>query len=530
LGPYPLERQGRAAQGLALAVPTDPTGLVRPPSTEVADQDRRRLLRRFTHDMRRAAQGIKWVGFVLAAILSTSAWATPQRHLPATNPEPRPAAQAEPAGSAVVAISVALRQDAASARLVFDLSAPVSPNAFVLADPDRVIIDLPEVNFQVDPQAGRPARPMPSRAPRTGLVSAFRFGLFAPGRSRIVIDLEGPARIVKAVSERIAGDGPSRLVIELAATDPGAFQQAAAAGARAEAARAEARRLQLAPSPSAPAPTRPVIVLDPGHGGIDAGASGVDGVLEKDVVFAFSSLLAGKLQATGRYAVVMTRSADVFMSLDDRVEVARNAHASLFVSIHADTLSANPQVMGATIYTVSDRASDAEAARIADSENKADLAGGLSVSTGDASRVADILFDLTRRETRTYAHVFSRTLVNYLKDATRLNNNPARSAGFVVLKAPDVPSVLLELGYLSSRVEVKELESPQWRDKASSSIVAAIDRFFASRQQGAAASGRPESDPLPTGQLGTVSRQPQPGEIGANAPLARNAGATGAPH
>jgi N-acetylmuramoyl-L-alanine amidase len=298
-------------------------------------------------------------------------------------------------------------------------------------------------------------------------------------------------------------------VIELAASDPAAFRLAAAIGARAETARAEAARQQAAPAATVPAPTRPVVMLDPGHGGIDCGAVGLNGVLEKDVVFAFSTTLADKLRQSGRYQVVMTRSTDVFMSLDDRVQAARDAHASLFVSIHADILS-DPQVAGATIYTVSDRASDAEAARIAESENKADLAGGLAVSGADGGQIADILFDLTRRETRTYAHVFSRTLLNYLKDATKLNNNPVRSAGFVVLKAPDIPSVLIELGYVSSRTDIRQLESPQWRDKTANALAAAIDRFFAERRQSGEAAAQPAV--AAPARTATVSVLPQAGE------------------
>jgi N-acetylmuramoyl-L-alanine amidase len=437
------------------------------------------------------------VALVLLAVFPTMARATG----PATSP---------------IAIGAKLTQDASKARRVFDLSAPVAANAFVLADPDRVIVDLPEVNFQLDPSVGKALRP-----PHGGLVSAFRFGLFAPGKSRIVIDLGAPARIAKAAAERIASGQPSRLDIELVATDAASFRQAAAIASREEADRVtEARKQRAAAEPVAVATALPTIVLDPGHGGIDAGATGVDRVQEKDVVFQFTQLLASKLQASGRYAVVLTRSSDMFVSLDDRVQVARNAHAALFASIHADTIAANTQVAGATVYTVSERASDAEAARIAESENKADLAGGVVAATAaDAPQVTDILFDLTRRETRTYAHVFSRTLINYLKDATKLNNNPVRSAGFVVLKAPEIPSVLIELGYLSSRTDVKQLESPEWRDKASTSIVAAIDRFFASRGSGGPATANPLA----------VAARPQGNEIAPN--HVAGAGATnGAPH
>ncbi len=181
---------------------------------------------------------------------------------------------------------------------------------------------------------------------------------------------------------------------------------------------------------------------------------------------------------TKRYTVVMTRDGDQYVDLEDRVEIARKANASLFISVHADTLSEDTNVSGSTVYTVADRASDAEAARIAARENAADRSpsGGSRIENPD---VADILFDLRRRETRLYAHMFSRGLVDDLRGATKLNHNPERSAGFVVLKAPEFPSVLVELGYLSNAQDVQSLTSPEWRAKTAGAMVKAIDAFFA---------------------------------------------------
>jgi N-acetylmuramoyl-L-alanine amidase len=178
--------------------------------------------------------------------------------------------------------------------------------------------------------------------------------------------------------------------------------------------------------------------------------------------------------------VLMTRTSDVFVPLGERVRIARTSGAALFVSVHADTLAGEPGVSGATVYTASDKASDAEAARVAESENQADLVAGLD-SSEEQSEVSDILFDLTRRETRAFSHVFARTLVGYWKEIGRLNKNPQRSAGFRVLKAPDVPSVLLELGYLSSEKDLTGLVAPAWRQKAAGTVAKAIDRFFQSR-------------------------------------------------
>ena len=378
-------------------------------------------------------------------------------------------------------------------RLVFDLSAAVSAKAFVLADPKRVIVDLPEVNFEIDPQVGLPAKPASRRpvggakpAPRSGpasLIAAYRFGLFAPGRSRIVIDLAAPARIEQAASEA-ASDKGQHLVIELARTDEASFAAAAQAARAAETARpaVTAGLPQAVPPDSHDGDAKPIIVLDPGHGGIDTGAVGGPGIVEKQIVFDFAMELAAKLEAEGRYKIVMTRTSDVFVPLGERVRMARDSNAALFVSIHADDIiNAGASVSGATVYTASDHASDAEAARVAESENQADAVGGVD-RKDDPSDVSGILLDLTRRETRAYSNVFARTLVNYWKVAARLNKNPHRSAGFVVLKAPDVPSVLLELGYLSSRQDVAELQSPEWRAKATESVMRSIDAFFAQRQ------------------------------------------------
>jgi N-acetylmuramoyl-L-alanine amidase len=231
-----------------------------------------------------------------------------------------------------------------------------------------------------------------------------------------------------------------------------------------------------------------VIVIDPGHGGIDPGAAAHSGVIEKDLVLSFAQQLKKKLEAQGRYRVLMTRDEDVFVSLGDRVRSARSAKADLFISIHADSISGGQDVRGLTVYTGSERASDAESARLADRENKADAAAG--IDSGDSpDDVLDILQDLTLRETRSFSHGFATRLVGELDTIARLNKNPRREAGFRVLRAHDVPSVLVELGYLSSKQDLDLLMSEQWRGKMVSAMAVAVDRFFATRlaRQGAAA-------------------------------------------
>jgi N-acetylmuramoyl-L-alanine amidase len=368
-----------------------------------------------------------------------------------------------------------------STKLIFELSGAVEARAFPLANPDRIVVDLPEIAFHLAPLLPRPATARKHRGGDVpsvpmGLVTSYRFGQFAPGHSRIIIDLTGPARIVRAETQQGAAGAPAQLIIELALTDRQSFDTAAAAanvfGLSAKKPPATAA---VAPVPSA----KQVVVLDPGHGGIDFGASSTNGDMEKDIVLDFATTLAAKLESQGRYKVVLTRGSDVFIPLQERVQIARDANAALFVSIHADTLMER-HVQGATVYTVSERASDAEAARLADKENQADAAAGV-VGPEEVAEVHDILQDLTRRETRAYSHVFARTLVSLWKKAGQLNKNPQRSAGFRVLKALDVPSVLLELGYLSNDKDLAGLVAPEWREKAAGTVAASIDSFFAQR-------------------------------------------------
>jgi N-acetylmuramoyl-L-alanine amidase len=371
-----------------------------------------------------------------------------------------------------------------TASLDLTLSAPVEASAFVLSDPDRVIIDLPAVAFKVEPpalvkQAPQSRHSLNTPAPK--LIQSLRFGSFAPGRSRIVIDLAGPARVMRTEVSKIGDQDGYRLSIQLAKTDRASFRTAAQTVRSSMALAAISE--PVAPEDNAPKSSAalPRIVIDPGHGGVDSGAM-TGGLIEKTVVLDFAKTLAAKLTATGRYTVVMTRDDDTFISLGDRVKVARDGNAALFVSIHADTLS-EADVTGATVYTVSDKASDVQAARVAEKENQSDAAAGVE-GKEDVSGVSDILFDLTRRETRAYSHVFSHTLANYWKVAARLNKNPERSAGFRVLTAPDVPSVLLELGYLSNEKDASALNSSDWRDKTTSQITNAIETFFAARGKG----------------------------------------------
>jgi N-acetylmuramoyl-L-alanine amidase len=201
--------------------------------------------------------------------------------------------------------------------------------------------------------------------------------------------------------------------------------------------------------------------------------------VEKAITLAFALELKAKLSASGAYDVFMTRESDEFLRLDDRVRIARQHDADLFISVHADTIS-QKGIRGATVYTVSDKASDAEAQALADRENLSDRLAGIEIEE-ENHEVADILVDLIRRETHNFSIGFARSLVGELSSAVGLINNPHRSAGFRVLKAPDVPSVLVELGYLSNPKDEAQLRDPDWRGKAADCIARAIDAFAAGR-------------------------------------------------
>ena len=222
-------------------------------------------------------------------------------------------------------------------------------------------------------------------------------------------------------------------------------------------------------------------MIDPGHGGIDNGTMAASGEAEKTLVLDYAKALREYIEKSGKYRVVMTRSDDTFIPLGERVRIARNQKAALFVSIHADALPRGEgDAQGATVYTLSDKASDAEAERLAESENKADAIGGVNL-TEEPTDVADILIDLAQRETRTFSNRFARMVVGELKNVARLHKHPLKSAGFKVLKAPDVPSVLVELGYVSNKDDLQHLVSESWRTKTVGSIGQAIEAFFGKR-------------------------------------------------
>jgi N-acetylmuramoyl-L-alanine amidase len=364
--------------------------------------------------------------------------------------------------------------DEAQTRFVMDLSRKIDLTAFSLADPYRVVVDIPQVVFQLPPNAGANGR---------GLIKAFRFGLMMEGGSRIVFDLAKPARVDKAFVIGAADGAPARLVLDLVATDRDSFLRKAELDTSAVRATPQAKREPQAGSGD----PRPLVVLDPGHGGIDTGTRAPSGELEKDIVLDFAQRLRDLIDKSGKYRVLMTRTDDTYVPLAERVHIARNAGASLFVSIHADSLPHKEgDAQGATIYTLSETASDPQAAQLADEENRSDVIAGVDLKS-EPDDVAGILIDLAQRETKTFSVQFAHNLVGEMKESTRLHKDPIKSAGFRVLRAPDVPSVLVELGYVSNKQDLQSLLSDSWRDRTASSIAQAIDGYFSSHDAGARA-------------------------------------------
>ena len=394
------------------------------------------------------------------------------------------AAAALLAGHASTAVADPVAKDARvggdlrKTRFVADLSKPVDFRVFTLDNPYRVVVDLPQVNFQMPPKLGTEGR---------GLISAFRYGLFSAGKSRIVIDAVKPVAIERAFVKHAGNGNPARLVIDLVAVSAAEFAEQT--GDTTVVGEPPQRRTQrnkpnpLAHKKRGERNAKPVIVIDPGHGGVDPGAIGKSGTKEKQVVLAFSRDLKEKLAARGTVDAHLTRDEDIFIPLGERVDVAHHHNADLFISIHADALAERyaELVRGATIYTLSEKASDEQARMIAARENSADLIAGMRFDDAQ-DEVSAILLDLMRRETKNYSVAFGRTMLTKLKGHVEFNKKPLRSADFRVLHAPDIPSVLVELGYLTNPKDEKLLRSAEWRGKFAERMARAIDAFFSQRE------------------------------------------------
>ncbi len=374
--------------------------------------------------------------------------------------------------------ATALNGDKARTRFVIGLDRVVDAQVFALADPPRVIVDFPEVRHELPAFTG--SQPV-------GLISSFRGGLTSPGKVRVVIDVTGPVTVDKQAIEKSPDGKGHRLVLEFVPVDA---KSAAArknlspqpAGLGASAIEPPQPKLALRPRTKGAALYQPIIVIDPGHGGHDSGAKKY-GTVEKDVVLAFSLRLRDKLQATGRYKVLMTRDTDTFVDLDDRREFGDKSRAALFIAVHADY--AGSSARGATIYSLRDSTAK-ELQRSAKGEVTEDVLSPKEIDAvkkvdGTASNVSNILAELAQREVavnKERTHLFTRSVVENMGASTNMMSNPDREANFRVLKSGKTPSVLIELAYVTNYQDAQNLKSDTWRDKVSGSIFTAIENYF----------------------------------------------------
>jgi N-acetylmuramoyl-L-alanine amidase len=379
------------------------------------------------------------------------------------------------------AVAAAPAEDVAGSsartRFVVALEKVADFQVFSLQNPNRVIIDLPDIRVQL------PAMPATEGF---GLIKSFRGGLAAPGKMRVVIEVTDPVIVETAKLEPGKPGGPQRLIVEIVpargakTNSPRPFATASLGNAGLGAIQPPVPR----PAQRRTARTwKPVIVLDPGHGGSDSGAER-HGAVEKEVVLAFGKALRDKLNTTSRYKVLMTRDTDTFIPLEERREFAEEHQAALFIAIHADYVSRS-NVRGATIYSLREGVAN-NLARSSRGETSDDLLTSSQLATmkaigSDAGAVRSILADLVQRETlatKDRTGTFVKSVIEYMGQSTELKDSPDRSAAFAVLKTAKVPAVLIELAYVSNKEDAALLKSDKWRAKVADSIVTAIDNYF----------------------------------------------------
>lgn len=388
---------------------------------------------------------------------------------------PLPAATVVPEDTAGVSSEGTLEATAKRTRFVIGLDKRTSYSVFALSKPNRVIVDLGEARISLPDMVGDSP---------IGLIKSFRGGISAPGRQRVIIELTDPV-VVEQQKLAKSSDGSYQLVLDIAPV------ATALKAARSDALDVPPSKLGFQPPLPRPAETpndraarafKPIIVIDPGHGGHDSGAAKY-GTVEKNVVLAFSHVLKDKLEATGRYKILMTRETDVFVELDARRAFAERHNASLFIAVHADY--ATTRARGATIYTlrdgVAERLKRSTERDVAEQVLSKDEVKGVKGAEGDVSTVKNILADLAQREvsvTRQRTSIFARSVVARMSTSTGMRDDPDQQAAFRVLKTAQFPSVLIELAYVSNRMDAELLKSDSWRNKVASSIKDAVDNYF----------------------------------------------------
>ena len=407
-----------------------------------------------------------------------------------------------PAAAAGTVRDVTLLPHNDGVRIVVDLGRKVPYEQRTLDGPPRLVLDLPDVSWQLPKRRS-------TRSYR--FVSGFRFGQLQEGISRLVVDIDGPFEIEKVFELPPSDTSGYRIVTDILPLPPGTAMRPQRMSRKSNVAgitphlpkprprmerrprrndvvadnRDVARRNNQRNRETVHIPAqRPrfsvakrMIVLDPGHGGIDPGASGRNGTYEKNVVLDIALELRRQLLDTGRYDVILTRGDDSFVRLRDRLQIARASEGHLFLSLHADSLANASEVRGAAVYTLSDQASSEEAARLASNENRADILGGIDLSQHEPI-VTQILIDLAQRDANSKSLKIADILVEELSDVAPMLRKRQQQAGFVVLKSPDMPSALIELGYLSNADDEKRLTSSRHVTDLAGAIIEAIDRYF----------------------------------------------------
>nr|WP_246411220.1 N-acetylmuramoyl-L-alanine amidase [Phyllobacterium trifolii] len=381
------------------------------------------------------------------------------------------------AAGELAALTYQAAGDELRTRVVINFDREPDVSTMLLDQPHRLAIDIPKAVFAFDKKSVEPR----------GLITDVRYGLIDDQRSRLIFTLKGPF-VVEQLNVIKNDNSPGyRLVADFVASSDRAFAEALktqnATTASTNAAPKGDRLATAAPDEASKGPKPFTIVIDPGHGGIDSGAESASGIMEKNVTLMFAQQLRDELAKLPGLRVEMTRSDDTFLRLTERVRIARQYEANLFISIHADTINRG-NIRGATVYTVSDKASDAESRAMADRENRSDAVAGIAYDN-ETPEIADILMDLTRRETHTFSLSFAKTVVKSLKKDVNMINNPHRFAGFQVLRAPDVPSVLVEIGYLSNAEDEKLMLDPVWRTHVAERLASAVGEFANMKTAGA---------------------------------------------
>jgi N-acetylmuramoyl-L-alanine amidase len=367
----------------------------------------------------------------------------------------------------VIDVRVTVGED--RARLVIDLASKTEFAFVSLDDPNRLAIDVRAGTFSVPEPSGAPSE--------TSLISSYLVEQAASDRVRTTLTLAAPVQVQQAYVLDPFEDQPARLVVDIIPADEATF---AANVERDRAASATVAETSTESTPAGgselPLGTRPLVVIDPGHGGIDSGAEAANGVREKDIVLAFSLRLQELLVESGRFDVALTREDDTYLRLEERVALARGNKADIFLSIHADSFQ-QPEIRGASVYTRDENATDVLDKVLADSENKSDVIAGFAMPQM-APEVVDILLDLMRREMRKQSFVAAQSIVHQLEPSVALRRFPVRQADFFVLQAPDVPSVLIELGFLSNLDDISNLTQTDWQNRTAEAIARGISTYF----------------------------------------------------